>query len=97
MFDILKREWRTVLFQSVLTAVFFVSLVFAVAYGLGGPQRDVETNRLVRETRSDIVHILRHNQAISDFERDKLLGAICSVVKETQIQNVPECEERNRP
>ena len=51
MLAALKRDWKAILLQAVVSAVVFLALIMILAYGLGGPQREEEVRQDVRSVR----------------------------------------------
>lgn len=51
MFETLKRDWKAVLIQSVISALVLLGLLFIIAYGFGGPQREEQVSKDVRSVR----------------------------------------------
>lgn len=56
MFEVLKRDWRGILVQSVLTAVLLVLFIWGLSIALGATARnervDQATTRIVEEVQS---------------------------------------------
>lgn len=43
-----KDDWKMIVVQAVTGAVVLLLFVFALAYGMGGPQRDAQVSRDVQ-------------------------------------------------
>lgn len=77
MIKTLKRDWRAILIQSVVTTVVMIAIVWALAFFLGSIERDARvdasTAQIVQEVRSVRTLLC---EALSLADNDELAQAV---------------------